>query len=240
MSVPELAPAREPAPASGPAPRSPGRQPRPRRRDVVRVLKPLVFAIALLPALLLAWNFADSFRLGVPAYPFESLGANPIEALEQRTGRWALIFLFITLGITPLRRLTGWNAAIRFRRMLGLFGFLYATLHVSAFIGIDMFFDWRDIVSEVIERPWITIGMASWLLLLPLALTSTKGWIRRLGGRRWNRLHRLIYVAAAGGTLHFYMAVKQDTSDPIFFAAILALLLGARLWWRVSGPMKTE
>ena len=232
MSVPELAPARERSPA--PAKRAP----RPRRRDLVRALKPLVFAVALIPAILLVWSFADEFRLGVPAYPFDPLGANPIEALEQRTGRWALIFLFITLGITPLRRLTGWNAAIRFRRMLGLFGFLYATLHVSAFIAIDMFFDWSDIVSEVIERPWITIGMASWLMLVPLAITSTKGWIRRLGGRRWNRLHRLIYVAAAGGTLHFFLAVKQDTTDPIKFAAILALLLGARLWWRTAGAMK--
>ena len=238
MSIPELAPARERPPTPGRDPARP--EPRRRRRDVVRLLKPVVFAVSLLPALLLAWNFADSFRLGVPPYPFESLGANPIEALEQRTGRWALIFLFITLGITPLRRLTGWNPAIRFRRMLGLFGFLYATLHVSAFIAVDMYFDWGDIVSEVIERPWITIGMASWLLLVPLALTSTKGWIRRLGGRRWNLLHRLIYVAAVGGTLHFYLAVKQDTSDPIMFAAILALLLGARLWWRAAGGMKAS
>lgn len=234
MSVPELAPTRERA--STPA--APG--PRPRRRDPVRVLKPLVFVVALLPALFLAWSFADEFRLGVPPYPLDPLGANPIEALEQRTGRWALIFLFITLAITPLRRLTRWNAAVRFRRMLGLFGFFYATLHVSAFIAIDMFFDWSDIVSEVIERPWITIGMASWLLLVPLAITSTKGWIRRLGGRRWSRLHRLVYVAAAGGTLHFYLAVKQDTTDPIKFAVILALLFGARLWWRAAGAMKDQ
>ena len=234
MSVPELAPSREPVPPRAPAPG------RPRRRDPVRTLKPIVFAVSVLPALLLAWSFADEFRLGVPPYPFDPLGANPIEALEQETGRWALIFLFVTLGITPLRRITGWNAAIRFRRMLGLFGFFYATLHVTAFIAIDMFFDWRDIVGEIVERPWITIGMASWLLLVPLALTSTTGWIRRLGGRRWNRLHRLAYVAAAGGTLHFFLAVKQDTSDPLVYAAILALLFGARIWWRVAGAMKAD
>lgn len=194
-----------------------------------RAGKPLVFLICLVPLGMIAYDAAT-----------DGLGANPIEALELRTGRWALRLLAVTLAVTPLRRITGWNELIRYRRMLGLFAFFYATLHVSTYIGLDMFFDLDDIVEDVIEHPYVTIGLLTWLLLLPLAITSTKGWIRRLGGKRWNRLHRLIYVAAAGGTLHFYMAVKQDTSDPIFFAAILALLLGARLWWRVSGSMKTE
>ena len=179
--------------------------------------------------MLLAW---DAIRDG--------LGANPIEAIEMRTGWWTLTFLFITLAVTPLRRVTGWNRLIRLRRMLGLFAFFYGTMHVLAFVALDMFFDWRFIIAEVIERPWITIGMASWLLLIPLAVTSTKAWVRRLGGRRWALLHRLIYVSAAGGTLHFYWAVKQDTSQPLLYAAILLLLLGARVWWRLTDPMKAR
>ena len=219
--------------------RAPVSRPRPqRRRDPVPALKTLVFIAAAMPAILIAWAVADGFRVpGIPQYPFGGLGANPIEAVEQKTGRWTLIFLFITLAITPLRRITGWNPAVRFRRMVGLFAFFYATLHVAAFIVLDFFFDWSAIVSEVIERPWITIGMVSWLLLVPLAITSTKGWIRRIGGRRWQLLHRLIYVVAIGGTIHFFLAVKQDLRDPFIFAFILALLLGARLWWRVAGRM---
>ena len=193
------------------------------------VLRPVVFLAALIPAVLLVWDAST-----------DGLGANPIEDIEMRTGWWTLVFLFITLSVTPLRRVTGWNRLIKLRRMLGLFAFFYATLHVTAFVGLDMFFDWGFIIAEVIERPWITIGMASWLLLIPLAVTSTKGWVRRLGGRRWARLHRLIYVVAAGGTLHFYWAVKQDTSQPLLFAAILAALLGARLWWRVTDGMKAR
>lgn len=171
---------------------------------------------------------------------FGRLGANPIEAIEMRTGWWTLTFLFITLAVTPVRRLTGWNRIIKLRRMLGLFAFFYGTLHVSAFIGLDFFFDWGLIIAEIVERPWITVGMASWLLLVPLAVTSTKGWVRRLGGRRWAMLHRLVYVAAAGGTLHFYWAVKQDTSQPLLYAAILAVLLGLRLAWRVAGAVKSR
>ena len=160
----------------------------------------------------------------------DSLGANPIEEIELRTGRWALRFIAITLAVTPLRRLTGWNEAIRYRRMLGLFAFFYATLHLSAFIGLDMFFDVSDIVEDIVKHPYITIGMATWLLLLPLAITSTKGWIRRLGGKRWNRLHQLIYVAAITGTVHYLWAVKKDTFLPLVYLTIMALLLGWRLW----------
>ncbi|CAN5653778.1 protein-methionine-sulfoxide reductase heme-binding subunit MsrQ [soil metagenome] len=183
------------------------------------VLKPLVFAAALLPLALLVW---DGLAGG--------LGANPIEAIELRTGRWALRFIAITLAVTPLRRITGWNEVIRYRRMLGLFAFFYATLHLSAFIGLDMFFDVGDIVEDIVKHPYITIGMLTWLLLLPLAITSTKGWVRRLGGRRWNRLHRLIYVAAITGTVHYLWAVKKDTFLPLVYLTIIGALLAWRLW----------
>lgn len=160
----------------------------------------------------------------------DNLGANPIEEIELRTGRWALRFIAITLAVTPLRRITGWNEAIKYRRMLGLFAFFYATLHLSAFIGLDMFFDVSDIVEDIVKHPYITIGMATWLLLLPLAITSTKGWVRRLGGKRWNRLHQLIYVAAITGTIHYLWAVKKDTFLPLVYLTIMVALLGWRLW----------
>lgn len=171
----------------------------------------------------------------------DGLGANPIEAIELRTGRWALRFIIITLAVTPLRRLTGWNELIKYRRMLGLFAFFYATLHLSAFIGLDMFFDVSDIVEDIVKHPYITIGMATWLLLLPLAITSTKGWVRRLGGRRWNKLHRLIYVAAITGTIHYLWAVKKDTFLPLVYLGIIAALLAWRVWaWRARRRVRTD
>lgn len=163
-----------------------------------------------------------------------NLGANPIEEVELRTGRWALRFIIITLAVTPFRQITGWNEVVRYRRMFGLFAFFYATLHLSAYIGLDMFFDVSDIVEDIVEHPYITIGMATWLLLLPLAVTSTRGWIRRLGGRRWNALHRLIYVAAITGTIHYLWAVKKDTFLPLVYLAIIGALLAWRLrYWFV-------
>lgn len=184
-----------------------------------RALKPLLFLLCLVPLLLLA---RDALTGG--------LGANPIEEVELRTGRWALRFLAITLSITPLRRISGWNVLIKFRRMLGLFVFFYATVHLSAYIGLDMFFDFDDIVEDVIEHPYVTVGMATWLLLVPLAVTSTRGWVRRLGGKRWARLHRLIYVAAITGTVHYLWAVKKDTFLPLVYLTIFVVLLG----WRVG------
>ena len=183
------------------------------------VLKPLVFAAALAPLGLLVW---EGFN--------DELGANPIEEVELRTGRWALRFIIITLAVTPLRRFTGWNELIKYRRMLGLFAFFYATLHLFTFVGLDMFFDVEDIVEDIVKHPYITIGMATWLLLLPLAITSTKGWVRRLGGKRWNKLHRLIYVAAITGTIHYLWAVKKDTFLPLVYLTIIASLLAWRLW----------
>ena len=184
-----------------------------------RIVKPLVFFAALTPLALLIYDGAA-----------DQLGANPIEEIELRTGRWALRFIAITLAVTPLRRMTGWNEVIKYRRMLGLFAFFYATLHLGAFIGLDMFFDVSDIVEDIVKHPYITIGMLTWLLLLPLAVTSTKGWVRRLGGKRWSRLHRLVYVAAITGTIHYLWAVKKDTFLPLVYLAIMTALLAWRLW----------
>ncbi len=197
-----------------------------KRRGLARTAKPLVWLLCLLPALLLGWNLWLAFR-GEP----NSLGAEPVEKLQQETGEWALRFLALALAVTPARRLLGWNWAVRYRRMLGLFAFFYAALHLANFIGLDHFFALGDIAEDIFERPWITIGMVSFLLLVPLAVTSTKGWIRRMGGRRWNRLHQLVYLAAAGGTLHFLLAVKKDLREPFVYAVIFAALLGVRLWW---------
>ncbi|HUF65110.1 MAG TPA: protein-methionine-sulfoxide reductase heme-binding subunit MsrQ [Gemmatimonadaceae bacterium] len=184
-----------------------------------RAGKPVVFLICLIPLGWIAYDAATG-----------RLGANPIEALELRTGRWALRLLAVTLAVTPLRRISGWNELIRYRRMLGLFAFFYATLHLATYIGLDMFFDVGDIVEDVFEHPYVTIGLATWLLLLPLAITSTRGWVRRLGGKRWAMLHRLIYVAAITGTVHYLWAVKKDTYLPLVYLTIFAVLLGWRLW----------
>lgn len=184
-----------------------------------RAGKPLVFLICLIPLGLIAYDAATG-----------GLGANPIEALELRTGRWALRLLAVTLAVTPLRRISGWNELIRYRRMLGLFAFFYATLHLATYFGLDMFFDLGDIVEDVVEHPYVTIGLLTWLLLLPLAITSTRGWVRRLGGKRWAMLHRLIYVAAITGTVHYLWAVKKDTYLPLVYLTIFAVLLGWRLW----------
>jgi sulfoxide reductase heme-binding subunit YedZ len=161
------------------------------------------------------------------------LGAAPYEELEKQTGRWTLRILAATLAITPLRRVTGWNALVRYRRMLGLFVFFYACVHLTAYLYLDMQFVMADIIEDIIEHKYITIGMFAFLTLIPLTITSTKGWIRRLG-RRWQKLHRLIYVTAIAGTIHYLWAVKKDTFDPLVYLTIFAVLLGYRLvvWQR--------
>lgn len=184
------------------------------------MLKPLVFVLALVPLPFVAWRAVGN--------------TNPIEAAEIGTGVWALRFVALTLLITPLRRLTGWNELIRYRRMLGLFAFFYATVHLSVYVGLDMFFAVGDIVADIVKRPWITIGMATWLLLVPLAITSTSGMIRRLGGRRWRLLHRLVYLVAVGGTVHYLLAVKKDIRAPLLYVVLFAALLGYRLWMRLA------
>lgn len=181
-----------------------------------------LFAIASFGFAHLAWDLAT-----------DGLAAEPVKDITHRTGWWALALLLATLAVTPLRRLTGWNPLIRVRRMLGLFAFAYATIHLLIYFGLDQAFSLAYIGEEIAERPYITVGFTAWLLLLPLAVTSTKGWIRRLG-RRWQALHRLVYPAAALGVLHFYWLVKADTREPLLFAAILAILLGARVAYRVA------
>jgi sulfoxide reductase heme-binding subunit YedZ len=187
---------------------------------VRRVLKPAVFVAALLPFLYLLWRAAMG-----------ELSANPIEDITLTTGRWTLRFLMITLAVTPLRRVTGWQPAVRFRRMLGLFAFFYGTLHLLTYVVLDQFFAWHYILQDIAKRPYITVGFAAFVLMVPLALTSTSGMIRRLGGRRWALLHRLIYVSALGGVVHFWWKVKADTRDPLVYALILAVLLAARVWF---------
>ena len=162
----------------------------------------------------------------------DALGANPIETLIRSLGRWALKFLLITLSITPLRRLTGISALQRFRRMLGLFCFFYALLHWSTYLWLDQSLDWIAIAKDIIKRPFITMGMLTFTMLLPLAITSTDGMIRRMGGKSWQALHRAVYAIGICAVLHFWWMVKLDTAWPKFYAAILALLLGLRLYWR--------
>jgi len=184
----------------------------------IRRVKPAVFLVCLVPALLL---LRDAFTPG-------GLGVNPIETITHRTGDWALRFLLISLAVTPVRWLTGWQPLIRFRRMWGLFAFFYACLHLSTYVVFDHFFSVTAIIDDVIERKYVTAGMFGFLLLLPLAVTSTQGWIRRLG-RRWTTLHRLAYVAAAAGVVHFLWLVKISIFEPMIYGVILAVLLGARV-----------
>jgi sulfoxide reductase heme-binding subunit YedZ len=162
------------------------------------------------------------------------LGANPVEFITRNTGDWTLYFLCITLAVTPLRRLTGWNWLIRLRRMLGLFAFFYASLHFMTFLWFDHFFDVAEMLKDVVKRPFITVGFTAFVLLIPLAATSTNAMIKRLGGKRWQLLHRLIYLIAPLGILHYWWmkAGKNDFSQPIVFGLIVAALLLARVYWR--------
>jgi methionine sulfoxide reductase heme-binding subunit len=185
-----------------------------------RLVTLVAWSLGLYPVVALAYAAATG-----------GLGTNPIELLTHRTGWWALALLLASLAVTPLRRLTGVNELIRARRPLGLFAFLLATLHLLVYFVLDQELGFEYLVEDVLERPFITVGFTAWLLLVPLALTSTRGWIRRLG-KRWRRLHTLVYAAAALGVLHFAWGVKADLREPAIFAALLALLLGARLLTR--------
>lgn len=163
----------------------------------------------------------------------DALGAEPVVAMEHELGIGALRLLLITLAITPLRQLSGWNAPQRFRRMLGLYAFVYASLHFAVWLALDLVGDFSQVATEIARRPFITVGFLAWLLLVPLAVTSTKGWMKRLG-RNWSRLHKAIYAIAALAVLHFWWIVKSDWREPALYAGILALLLGWRAWkaWR--------
>jgi sulfoxide reductase heme-binding subunit YedZ len=186
-------------------------------------LKVCVFLLALLPLT----------KLGLYAY-WDRLGANPIEKITRATGYWTLTFLLITLSVTPLRRLLTWLWLVRLRRMLGLFAFFYGCLHFFTYIVLDQFFDWESILKDIIKRPYITIGFPAFLLMLPLAITSADAMIRFLGGKRWRLLHKLIYVSAIGGVIHYWWLVKKDVTNPATFAIILSILLSMRLWYRLK------
>jgi methionine sulfoxide reductase heme-binding subunit len=159
-----------------------------------------------------------------------NLGANPIEEITNQTGIWTLRLLLITLAVTPARRLTGWNRLIQLRRMLGLFAFFYGSLHFLTYIWLDQFFAVDEIIADVMERPFITVGFASFALLIPLAATSTTAMIRRLGGKWWQRLHRLVYAIAIGGVVHYLWLVKADIQEPLIYGSILGGLLVYRVW----------
>jgi sulfoxide reductase heme-binding subunit YedZ len=188
------------------------------------VLKSLVFVLALVP---LGW-LAFTVWTG-------RTGPNPAEDIILTTGIWALRLLLITLAITPVRRLTGVNAVIQYRRMLGLFAFFYACVHLFCYMLFDRLFQIGEILTDIADRPFIMAGMTALALMVPLAVTSTKGWIRRLG-RRWQTLHRIVYFSAAAGCLHFAWKVKVVVGEPVYYAAILAMLLGFRLLWRLRLP----
>ncbi len=185
---------------------------------VRRVIKPAAFVAALVPAGLL---LRDAL--------VDALGANPIEEVTHRTGFTTITLLMITLAVTPLRRLTGVNALVQVRRMLGLFAFFYASLHLATYIVLDQFFAISAIVEDVAERPYITVGFTTFLLLVPLAVTSTNKMVKRLGAKRWQQLHRLVYIAAAGGVLHFLWMQKADFRRPVIYGIVLVALLGFRL-----------
>jgi methionine sulfoxide reductase heme-binding subunit len=191
-----------------------------------RLTKPLVFILCLVPLAGLVFIVLTG-----------RTSANPAEDILLTTGIWALRFLLATLTITPLRRLTGWNVLIQYRRMLGLFTFFYATVHLASYIAFDRFFAFDEILADIAKRPFITAGMAAFVLMLPLAVTSTKGWIRRLG-RRWQMLHRIIYVCAMAGCLHFIWKVKVVIGEPVYYAVFLALLLAFRVVWQLRASQR--
>ncbi|MGB5835370.1 MAG: protein-methionine-sulfoxide reductase heme-binding subunit MsrQ, partial [Thiohalocapsa sp.] len=182
-----------------------------------RVTRPSLFLLCLLPLLFLIWRIIDG-----------SIGANPVQAITHATGDWALRLLLVTLAITPLRHVTGWAWLVRLRRMLGLFAYFSAALNFTTYIWLYQYFDWNAIVEDIVKRPYITVGFVALVLMIPLAVTSTRGWVRRLGAR-WKQLHRLVYPIALCGVLHYLWLVKADLLEPAIYAVVLAGLLLARL-----------
>ena len=194
------------------------------RRINIKWIKPPVLLISLAPLANLAWK---AFR--------DELGANPIEVITHSTGTWTLVFLCVTLSITPLRRLLHQGWLVRFRRMFGLFGFFYGALHLATYVWLDKSFDFPEMLKDVYKRPFITAGFTALLLMVPLAVTSTSGMIRRLGGKRWQMLHCLVYVSAIAGAIHYYWLVKSDKTVPLRFAAIVTILLAYLLLVTLGG-----
>ena len=186
---------------------------------LIAIVKPIAFAAALIPAAALVYGFYAN-----------DLTANPGDYITDQTGTWALALLVISLCVTPLRRLSGWNDAIKLRRMLGLFAFFYATLHMLTWVVLFHYFDVGFMIEDVVKRPYITVGMATFLILLVLAVTSNRFAIRKLG-RRWGKLHKIVYVSAVTAVIHFWWLVKADTTEPLRWALAVAALLGFRVWW---------
>jgi methionine sulfoxide reductase heme-binding subunit len=184
----------------------------------MRFFKPAVFVLCLTPLAWLAWQAL-----------YGSLGVNPIETVNRYLGDWALRFLLIALAVTPVRQWTHWAPLARLRRMLGLYAFFYVFLHLSSYVGLDQFFDWAAIWKDVLKRTYITFGMIAFVLLIPPAVTSTNAMVKRLGGKRWRALHKLVYPIGILGVAHFWMMVKADIREPLVYAVILAVLLGWRL-----------
>ncbi|WP_299876523.1 sulfite oxidase heme-binding subunit YedZ [uncultured Cocleimonas sp.] len=183
-----------------------------------RILKPSLFVLLLLPAIYYGWGVWQ-----------DALGANPLEAVIRGLGDWGLRILLLTLAISPLRRLLNWAQLLRLRRMIGLYAYFYVVLHLLGYLWFDQFFDWEEIWFDILERPFITVGMVAVILLTPLAVTSTKGMIKRLG-KKWKKLHMLIYPISMLGVLHFWWMVKLDITEPVIYAAILTILFGERLF----------
>jgi len=189
-----------------------------------RLIRPALWLLVIVPALVL-----------VAQLLLDQLGAEPIEALEHASGEWALRLLAASLAVTPLMRLTGWGWMVAQRRFLGLAAFFWAMGHLSVYIVLDQFFDWPEIVKDVLKHLYITVGMLAFVLMIPLALTSTKWSIRTLGGKRWTQLHRLVYVSAVAGCVHYLWAVKKDLAEPILYAAVFAVLFALRPILRKRG-----
>lgn len=190
-----------------------------------RFSKFVIFINALVPLGLMLW---DVYR--------QHVGANPLEFVTRTTGMLTLVFLMLSLAVTPLRTITRLNWLIRFRRMLGLFGFFYGSLHLITYLWFDRYFNLKSVPGDVVSRPFIAVGMLAFFLMAPLAITSTNKMVKRLGGKRWNRLHKLVYLAGIAGVLHFWMLVKSDTRLPMTFAFVLALLLAFRALAKYSPP----
>tara|TARA_R110002049_G_scaffold233509_7_gene406858 strand:+ start:3373 stop:3978 length:606 start_codon:yes stop_codon:yes gene_type:complete len=187
--------------------------------NIVSKIKTLLFIACLIPAI---WLTIAVFT--------NQLGANPIEAVTRETGLWALRFLWLTLLITPLRWVTGWNSLVKYRRLLGLYVFFYAVLHMLLYLGLDQFFDINEIIKDIIKRPFITIGFFTFTALIPLVVTSNNAMVKRMGGRRWKQLHQLTYVIAIASSIHFYMLVKLDKTEPLIYMGLLIILLTPRVY----------
>ena len=195
------------------------------RDPITWYVKPAVWVLCLAPAAWLGWLVFDAFMFGG-----RGLTANPVEFINRYLGDWALRILLVALAVTPIRILTGWKQVVRLRRLLGLFAFFYVVLHVANYVVLDQFFDWLAIWNDIIRRWYITAGMVSLVALTPLAITSTKGWIKKMGGKNWNRLHKAVYIAGAAAVLHFYMMRKGVQLEPIIYAGIYFTLMGVRVF----------